>query len=146
MPRLTLDLNDVKDFAPIEDGTPLPTKIAEIGEAKKASTGGYYVDVTFEVIDGEFLGRKLWKNYMLTGKGAGFTRQLYKAATGTDLEPGSSVDIDTDDLLGAHVTVIVENEDYNGEPRPRPGKVLPPKATAKTTTAAPADAAPKRRR
>jgi hypothetical protein len=125
MPRVDLDLTDVKEFAPIEDG-PYPASVAEVSEVKTGPKSKY-LTVTFEITDGEFVGRKLFRNYPISGAGAGFFTGMIQKATGVELTPGEMASYDTDDLLGARCTIVVKNEEYpegSGDFRPQVDKVL----------------------
>lgn len=125
MPRIDLDLSDVKDFAPIPDDT-YPATINEISEVKQGPKSKY-VTATFEINDGEFAGRKLFRNYPISGAGAGFFTEMVNKATGVELSPGELTSYDTDDLIGAHLQIVVKGEEYpegSGEFRPQVDKIL----------------------
>ena len=127
MPRLDLDLTEAQKFQPIPDNQ-YEFEITEIGDVKTSQGGGKYVNVTFTVTDAEdqtFVGRKVFRNFMLTGKGSGFFVELYEKATGEELEIGGLASVDTDDLIGRKIlgqTKIKEQEGY--EPRAELDKIL----------------------
>jgi hypothetical protein len=131
MPRLDLDLTDAQVFTPIEDGQHVCT-ITAISEPKR-SPNSVYVNVEFTVKDSEkkeHIGRKMWRNYPVTGKGAGFFIEFWAAATGEQLEPGKPIGVDTDDALGQDVLVQSKQREYpegSGDWRAEPEKVMPAK-------------------
>lgn len=114
MPRVQLDLTEARSFEPTEPGTyPMIVESADVTASKE---GKPMLGVAFKFEDPELDQRcgQVFRNYMLAGKGAGFTRELWKALTGEDLEVGGQVDIDTDDIIGKHVIAKIDNKEYEG--------------------------------
>lgn len=124
MPRLEVDLGEAFDLGPIPPGR-YPAQVAEVRELATASTGRQYLPVVFEVTEGEFRGRRLTRNYFLSGKSASFLRHLVEITTGEKLPLGEVADFDPDDMLGAEVIIEVSEEEYEGETRPQIRTVLP---------------------
>ena len=114
MPRVTIDTTEAQSFEPVEPGT-YPMTI-EAAEATKSGKGDAMLNVAFSFED-PVLSKsagKVFRNYMLVGKGAGFTREFLKAVTGQDFPVGQVLDFDTDDLVGRHIVAQVGNREYEG--------------------------------
>lgn len=123
MPRINLDASDVQSFEQISGGT-YEAKIAEV-QAVKQGEKAQYVPVVFEITDGEHMGRKLWRNYTIEGPGLGFfIRDVNKILGPGTLEAGEITEFDTDDLLEAPCRIVVEEDEYNGEPTNNVTRVL----------------------
>jgi hypothetical protein len=110
MPRLNLDLSEAVSIEPVPDDE-YTCKISAVSEVK-SGPNSQYVNVEFTVADGEFTGRKIWRNYPISGKGAGFFIELANKAIDAGLEPGDPVDFDTDDLIGASIGVVTKMREY----------------------------------
>lgn len=115
MPRVTIDTTEALSNEPTEPGPyPMVISTAEV----KASKGGLpMLNVAFAFEDPETAKRcgKVFRNYMLGGKGAGFTRDFLKAAAGIEIPVGGAFDFDTDDVIGRHVIAQVGNREYEGQ-------------------------------
>ncbi|RLG66749.1 hypothetical protein DRN93_05805 [archaeon] len=115
--RLDYDLADVQsDFEPL----PVGTYAARIAEAtlETASTGNAMIRVVWEVADGEFQGRKLFDNVVLT---VPWKVKQYAQLVG--IESGQEIDLDA--FVGAEAIVEVTQEEYQGEIRNRVKRVRP---------------------
>lgn len=113
MPRLTVNTEEALSFDPVEPGI-YECHIGEIGEPEEGPNSTF-VWVYFEPDDKvvkQTAGR-FRRSYPINGKGAGFFREFWKAATGEDLPIGEeSIDVDTDDAIGRSVLVSVENGEF----------------------------------
>lgn len=115
MPRVTIDTTEAQSFEATEPG-PYPMTIDQVDTKASKEKGVPMIEVHF-VFDDPAVAKKcghVIRNYMLAGKGAGFTREFLKAVTGDDYPIGEVLDFDTDDLLGKHVIVQVGNREYEG--------------------------------
>jgi hypothetical protein len=115
MPRVTIDTTEARAFEAVQPG-PYPMKISS-AEVKNSKNGEPMLLVTFTFEDPTVDKRagSVLRNYMLAGKGAGFTREFWKAVTGEDIPIGGSFDIDTDDIVGHPVIVQIGNREYEGK-------------------------------
>lgn len=115
MPRVTVDTSEARSFEPVEPG-PYAMRVEEIDgphQGEKAK----YMAVKFEFEDPEVAKKagSVFRNYPIDGKGSGFFRDFWKAATGQDIPLGQkALDIDTDDALGRPVIVQIGNREYEG--------------------------------
>ena len=96
-------------------GDPLPagvylTKItaAEVKESK--SSDSQMIAVTFTVQDGDFANRKLWRNFSLSEKALGFLKELCEKGNIEFSKEG----LDTEDMLGADLSLQVGQREYEG--------------------------------
>lgn len=114
--RVTIDTTEAQGFEATEPG-PYPMTIVSAEPKTSGNTGTPMLLVGFEFQDPDTAKRcgKVFRNYMLAGKGAGFTRSFWKAVTGEDLPVGSTLDIDTDDILNRDVVVNIKNREYQGQ-------------------------------
>lgn len=122
MPKLTIDATEAKSFEPLPDDQ-YECTILEVGEVKSGPKARY-VPITFEVSDGDYASRRLWRNFVIEGPGAGFFTDLWHKATGEELELGEMNDVDTDDLIGKSVICITKQEEYEGNVRSQVDKIL----------------------
>lgn len=125
MPRLSLDLREARSFEPTEPGT-YPMLVESIEDPKPSKEKGTLgVTVHFKFQDPS-LDQKcgtVMRWYAIEGKGSGFFREFWKAATGEDLPIGEQFDIDTDDAIGRPVIVQISNEAYEGRMQNRVERV-----------------------
>jgi len=123
MPRLEIDTTEATSFEPIPDDQ-YEAQVLEVSEVKKGPKA-MYVAVTFEITDGEYANRRLWRNYTIEGKGVSFFTELWRKATGEELEIGEAgLSVDTDDLVGKRIVVITEQEEYEEQVRAQVKKIL----------------------
>lgn len=120
-PRLGIDTTEAKTFEPIPDDQydVVVREVRSVEQGPKAQ----YVPVCFEVTDGEYAGRYLWRNFVIEGPGSGFIMDLWEKATGEELEKGE-IEIDTDDLVGKKLAVVTEQSEYEGNVRSEVKKIL----------------------
>lgn len=114
MPRVTIDTTEAQSFELVEPG-PYPMRVNS-AEPRQSSGGKSMLVVEFSFDDPSLDKKagKVFRNYMLEGKGAGFTREFLKATTGEDFPVGQTLDFDTDDVVGKPVTVQIGHEEYEG--------------------------------
>lgn len=126
MPRVTLDLSEARSFDAVEPGV-YQMIIDAIEEPKKSKGGtgplGSMIDFKFADPSLDQKAGTVSRWYAFEGKGSGFFRELWKAATGEDLPVGQAFDIDTDDAIGRTVNVLIDNEEYEGRMQNRVQRV-----------------------
>lgn len=113
MPIINLDYdlaNVASEFEALPEGQYL-SKIVS-AELTKASTGKDMIKVTWEVVDGEYEGRKLFDNIVIT-PGAEFKMKQYAVLAG--IESGAA--IDTQDFIDAEGLVTIIQKEFEGEIR-----------------------------
>lgn len=112
MPRLNVDLSEAQSMKPIPEDTYLCT----VGEISEPQSGpkSTYIAVTYVVSEGEYEGRQLFQNLPITGKGAGIFADFYAKVTGEDVDVDDldDLDVDTDDLIGQEIGVVVGQHEY----------------------------------
>lgn len=114
MPRVTIDTSEAQSFEAVEPGPyPMTVGTAEIKESKEKKEPMMNVGFVFEDPTIAKKAGTVFRNYMLTGKGAGFTRDFLKVF-GIDIPVGVQMDFDTDDIIGRHVVVQIKNREYEG--------------------------------
>lgn len=113
MPRVTIDTTEAQSFEAVEPGPYSMT--VETAEVKTSSKNDAMLNVAFKFEDPAIAKKAglVYRNYMLVGKGAGFSREFLKAF-GIDIPIGVQMDFDTDDLVGRHVLVQITNREYEG--------------------------------
>lgn len=87
-------------------------------ELVTSQTNKPMLKVAWEITDGEFVGRKLFDNVVLT---VPWKVKQYAEVAGIE----SGAELDTDDFVGAEGIVEVQVTEYNGEPRNAIKKVQP---------------------
>ena len=119
--RIQIDTTEAFSFELVEPG-PYALKVNAIGDVAEGPNSKY-VTVEFEFADPQIAKQagKMWRNYPITGKGAGFFREFWKAATGEDIPLNTQIDVDTDEAIGAMVMGNVTHEEYEGKTRNVPG-------------------------
>lgn len=124
MPRVTIDTTEALSFEATEPG-PYPMTVAS-AEVKNSKEGVQMLNVAFEFEDPDKakVCGQVFRNYMLAGKGAGFSRDFLKQVGGIDVPVGTTIDFDTDDIIGRHVVVNIINEEYLGQMQNKVEKVL----------------------
>lgn len=122
--RVTIDTSEAKSFELAEPG-PYEMSVAAISEPKKGANSTY-VEVQYAFSDPKMDQQcgKIFRNYPITGKGAGFFREFWKAATGEDIPVGTQIDVDLDNAIGRPVIVDVGHESYEGRTRNAAQKVI----------------------
>ena len=115
MPRVTVDTKDAISFEPVEPGPYAMTVEAIEGPNKGPNSNYMAVAFTFDDPEVAKKAGKVFRNYPIDGKGAGFFRDFWKASTGQDIPIGTQLDINTDDAIGRHVIAQIENREYEGK-------------------------------
>lgn len=119
MPKLPQSLADVSTVVvPLTEGVYAASiDEVEVGQSKSKLP---MVTVIYEISDGEFKGRKLYDYMVLETKkhepneaGLRQLKRLIVAALGE--ERADAEDFDTDELVGASVTLVVKQESYEDE-------------------------------
>lgn len=125
MPRVTIDTSEAQSFEAVEPG-PYPMTIESVEQKTSKSSGTPMLNVKFVFEDPATAKRAgaVFRNYMLAGAGAGFTRDFVKAVTGEDIPVGGSFDLDTDDFIGKHVIVNIGNREYEGKVQNEVGSIV----------------------
>lgn len=117
MRRATIDTSEAQSFEATEPGPyqMLVDQIDDPAPSEQKGTNGTWIYFKFQ---DPALAKKcgrVRKFYTLQGKGAGFFREFWKAATGEDLPVGQqAIDVDLDMGVGRPVIVSVGNETYEG--------------------------------
>jgi hypothetical protein len=116
MPRVTIDTSEAVSFEPVEPGAyPMSISTAEVKNSKETNTPMLNIGFAFEDPDTAKKAGKVFRNFMLAGKGSGFTRDFLKAAAGIEIPAGAAIDFDTDDIVGRHVIAQIGNREYQGQ-------------------------------
>lgn len=123
MGRLTIDTTQAMSFEAVSPG-PYLMLVDEISDPEQGEKS-IYVNVAFKFQDPNVdrVAGKVFRNYPITGKGAGFFREFWKACTGEDIPLNANVDVNTDDALNRPVLVQIGNEEYEGRLQNRVEKV-----------------------
>jgi hypothetical protein len=111
---INLDFSEVQSFEAIPDGKYVAT--IEKVEEKTSQAGNQMLNVTFAIADGEYAGRKIFDNYVLTPKSLWRLKQLLSSL---GVDASGAVDLDPTDLIGRAVIIDVNSEEYNGQTRNR---------------------------
>lgn len=112
MPRLSVNLSEAQSREALPEGM-YECEVYAISEPKDGPNSRY-VEAVFAVNEGEFIGRKFYRNCPITGKGAGIFADFWEKATGEELEIGvdGDFDVDTDDAVGQPVVVVNKPKEY----------------------------------
>jgi len=112
MPKLNVDASKAMVFGAVPAGQ-YPCQILEVSDEIKGPRARY-VKFTFAVSEGEHEGRKFWRNAPIEGEGAGIFLEIYNAALRTNYTPADfgEVEVDTDDLIGQEVIVVVTEREH----------------------------------
>ncbi len=112
MAKVIFDFTEVVEF----DTTPLPpgwynavidaTPAEEIRESRE--TGTLYITLAFEITEPEeYRGRRVFSNYMISGRGAGITRRMLESLGFWTEDMGLQMEFDTRVLHGIAVRIRV---------------------------------------
>ena len=114
-PILTIDGSEAQSNKPIDPGMYefLCESISDPKQGAKAA----YVTWIFVCQHEDFLGRKVYHNTPINGKGAGMFFELAGKINGEDYDVDNieNLEIDTDELLNESVMGTVKHREYNGE-------------------------------
>lgn len=114
MRKLTVDTTEAQSFEAVEPG-PYPMTVHSISDPQKGPKSTY-VEVQFQFDDPGIQKKagRARRNYPITGAGAGFFREFWKATTGEDIPIGTTIDVDLDQALNKPVIAMIENKEYEG--------------------------------
>lgn len=120
--RVTVDTSEAKSFELVEPGPyEMTIRAVEFFQGKPATDNSEakvsQLEVEFAFQDPRLdqSSGTIKRRYPIEGKGAGFFRDFWKAATGEDIPVGQKLDVDTDAAIGRPVIVAVEHREYNGK-------------------------------
>lgn len=125
-----IPMSEATVYAAIEPGTyeAVLDEWEYVEEA--ASSGNPYVKMTFAISEGEYEGRKLFRNFSAMPDALGYMKRAL-VALGAEAEAVSQ-DFDTDDILpdlmGNPCRIVVRKREYEGEDQNDVSRVLPPEA------------------
>lgn len=94
-------------------------------EPVKSDPSRNKVSIEADVLNDEYVGRKLFWNLPTSAAGAGITKACLEAADVPYDVNGDDMSYDTEDFLGAQLDVEVEIESYNDKERNRVKGFLP---------------------
>lgn len=119
MPKIKLNLDEQTDgFQPIPEGE-YEAYVFDVEKTEfRSGNDGY--KITYNIAEGQYKGRRLWDNLVITPKAYWKLAQFWKAVTGLSGE----VEVDTDqlaDFVGKRVLVKVgiEQNTYQGKTEDR---------------------------
>jgi len=121
MPQIHVNLAGVAQEAMPEGYYPAIVSEAKIGTSR---AGKPKLEVHFDIMQVGFEGRKAFANYSLQPQALWNLRRFLKALE-LDFDLDGELELDTDDLLGAEVTLLMEQQEWEGEMRNSVQRVLP---------------------
>lgn len=110
---MQIDFSNISEFKTMPKGQ-YPVRVTEL-VLVKASTGNKMIKWTLKVTDGEFKGRNLWTNTVLTEESLWVLRN-YLTALGVEV-PKASVNIEFSKIIGKVAIADVTVGEYNGKPK-----------------------------
>jgi hypothetical protein len=133
MPELRLNLTEAESLKPVADGT-YPGEIVGFGQVTQGPKAKY-IGAIIKISEGEHEGRKFYLNLPVEGKGAGIMVDFINKATGStfDVDDHDALDVDTDDLIGCPVGMVIKQEEYpegSGDFRSQIKRILAAEAPA----------------
>jgi len=124
MPELSLDFSGVPDYKPIPQGDYV-VEVIEVDGPKRSNAGNNMLQLTMEIAEGDFQGRKLGRYFLLLeGDALWRTKKDLAVLLGID-EEAESARFDPADLMGTRAMAYVANEIWkvedggDGEARPK---------------------------
>jgi hypothetical protein len=121
---LKLDFSEVPDYKPIPQGDYL-VEVVDVDGPKTSNAGNQMLQLTFEVAEGEFAGRKIYNYFLLLeGDALWRTKKDLSILLGID-EDEESATFEIEDLMGAQALAFVRPEVWkvedggDGEARPK---------------------------
>lgn len=112
MPKIAINPTEAQEFEPIENGVyvaKVHTTETEIKRGPKAE----YVPVSFIIAEGRYRGRRLTRNYPISGPGVAFLLQLLRAI-GLYGGGDKPFTLDTKAMHGKTCKIRVFQRDYEG--------------------------------
>ena len=127
---LNLDFTNVQggDFEVLPKGT-YTAAVFAIDQKYSNNGGNPYLNWQFKVQGGDHNGRIAFDTTSLQPQALWKLKSHLKAIA-PDMDLSGSLDLDTDELLGNECRIVIEHEMYQGEPKARVKKVLPPDNSA----------------
>lgn len=127
MPRVSIDLSEAQSRKPLDEGT-YPAEVTKF-EGPTQGPNSTYLTAELTITEGDASGRKIYTNLPITGKGAGIFADFVSKCTGEeiDVDALNDLDVDTDDLIGCPLGVVVKQREYpegSGEMRHEVARVL----------------------
>lgn len=115
MPNINLDLSEAISNKPIDSGV-YEMEVESVSEAKQGAKAAY-VTIVWKCVEEPFVGRKVFDNRPINGRGASIFVQAWNAVMHQDLDVDalSTVEIDTDDMIGERGLISIRHREYNGE-------------------------------
>ncbi len=112
MPQVNLSLTEAESLKPIPEDA-YPATVVEVGDVKSGPKA-HYVPVKLQISEGEHEGRSFYQNLPIEGKGAGIFISFINTALGLDYDVDDMEELafDTDELVGAEVSINIKNEEY----------------------------------
>jgi len=115
MPKLQINFDDIAAGEVVPEGR-YSARIDAVEEREGRSTHNPYWNVEFTLQDEAVVGRKVWDVVMLTPQSLWKLKRLAKCA---GLNVDGRLDIDTEELIGQEVGLVVANETFEGNLRTR---------------------------
>lgn len=133
MPRVTVDATDGTVFSNVEEAGTYRATIQKIGDPKSGPKA-QYMRGDLKVNEGQsYEGSMLFVNLPIDGEGSGIFVDFWNKAMQLDedddeyLEVGETFDVDTDDLNGQELDLVVTMKEFpegSGEMRPNVARFL----------------------
>lgn len=114
MPRINLDLRDAESSKPIDPGV-YEMEVESISEVKQGAKAAY-VTIVWKCLDEPFVGRKVFDNRPVNGKGASLFADFMSKVMRQDIDVDDleTLEVDTDDMIGEAALVTIRHREYNG--------------------------------
>jgi hypothetical protein len=129
---IRLDFSQVEGFQPIPQGDYV-VEVVEVDGPKKSKSGNSMLQLTLQIVGGDYAGRKV-PNYFLLLEGEALWRTQKDLEILLDIdmkETGGDVSFGPDDLVGAQAIAAIvpdiwkEEDGGDGEQRPRIKRLKP---------------------
>lgn len=125
---------DTTNIEPMEDFSPLPVGeytviIIDSGEKPTKAGDGSYLELTLEVVDGEYHGRKLWDRLNLNNRSEKAKQIAMRTLSAIQRAVGVPSPQDSAELHGLPMIAVVAQEEYDGRTK-NVVKAYKPKAVA----------------
>jgi Protein of unknown function (DUF669) len=121
---LDLDFGGVGGgFEPLPDGN-YTLKVADCPVKENKAKDGRMIVFEFDVMDDDFVGRKLWLNTSLKPAARWKLQEVLEAITQQEWRE-DGMELELTELLGEIVTAEVFTEEYDGKPVNRINRLYP---------------------
>lgn len=118
-----LDFSGVKDFDAIAPGL-YDATVFEVEHTFAQSSGNPMFNFTFAIQGGEYDGRKVFTNAVLTPEAMWKLKQILKAC-GIDIPENGQIEFEPRDIMGTKVKIQVRHREYQGVKRAEVSAVHP---------------------